>query len=125
MPSGNPIRPLQLAGRELRQLTNKPLTIEPASKFKPVKLNVARFDDCWQRKRGAAARLTAVLLIRAIRVTQTPCRALKTSDVMQRLYGAVLTARNRDVPSRCPSVSIDKSLKIPPLRRKSLRNRSE
>jgi hypothetical protein len=31
-------------------------------KFKPVKLNVARFDNAWERKRGAAVRLTAVLL---------------------------------------------------------------
>ena len=62
MPSGNPSRLLALADRELRELTNKPLTIEPARKFKPVKLNVARFDNAWERKRGAAVRLTAVLL---------------------------------------------------------------
>ena len=27
-----------------------------------MKLNVARFDNAWERKRGAAVRLTAVLL---------------------------------------------------------------
>jgi hypothetical protein len=62
MPSGNPSRLLALADREFRELTNKPLTIEPTRKFKPVKLNVARFDNTWERKRGAAVRLTAVLL---------------------------------------------------------------
>ncbi len=62
MPSGNPSRLLALADREFRQLTNKPLTIEPTRKFRPVNLNVARFDNSWERKRGAAVRLTAVLL---------------------------------------------------------------
>jgi hypothetical protein len=62
MPSGNPSRLLALADREFRDLTNKPLTIDPTRKFKPVKLNVARFDNTWERKRGAAVRLTAVLL---------------------------------------------------------------
>jgi hypothetical protein len=45
MPSGNPSRLLALADREFRELTNKPLTIEPTRKFKAVKLNVARFDS--------------------------------------------------------------------------------
>jgi hypothetical protein len=40
MPSGSPAR------------TNKPLTIEPTRKFMPVKLNIARFDNAWERKRG-------------------------------------------------------------------------
>lgn len=62
MPSGNPSRLLALADREFRELTNKPLTVGPTRKFKPIKLNVARFDNAWERKRGAAVRLTAVLL---------------------------------------------------------------
>jgi hypothetical protein len=62
MPVGTPARLLHLADREFRELTNKPLTIEPKRKFKAVKLNVARFDNTWERKRGAAVRLTAVLL---------------------------------------------------------------
>jgi hypothetical protein len=61
MPSG-PMRLLHLADREFRQLTNKPVVIEPTGKFKPIKLNAARFDSGWDRKRGAAVRLTAVLL---------------------------------------------------------------
>ena len=62
MPTGNPVRLLTLADREFRQLTGKPVAIEPARKFKPMKLNAARFDSSWDRKRGAAVRLTAVLL---------------------------------------------------------------
>jgi len=62
MPVGTSARLLHLADREFRQLTNKPVTIDPARKFKPGKLNVARFDNTWERKRGAAVRLTAVLL---------------------------------------------------------------
>ncbi len=62
MPSGNPSRLRALAYRQFRELTNKPLTIEPTHKFNPVKLNVARFDNTWELKRGAAVRLTAVLL---------------------------------------------------------------
>jgi hypothetical protein len=61
MPTGNPARLLQLADREYRQLTNKPATITPTRKFKPIKLNAARFDTGWDRKRGAAVRLTAVV----------------------------------------------------------------
>jgi hypothetical protein len=37
----NQVRLLALADREFRELTNKPLTVEPRRKFKPVKLNVA------------------------------------------------------------------------------------
>jgi hypothetical protein len=53
---------LQFADREFRQLTGKPTAIEPTRKFKPVKRNASRFDTGWERKRGAAVRLTAVLL---------------------------------------------------------------
>jgi hypothetical protein len=60
MPPGNPSRLLKLADREYVQLTGKPTTPVPSRKFKPVKLNVARFDSAWDRKRGAAVRLTAV-----------------------------------------------------------------
>ena len=62
MPSGNASRLLALADREFRQFTNKPLSVESARKFKPVKLNVARFDNTWERNREAAVRLTALLL---------------------------------------------------------------
>lgn len=63
MPPGNPTRLLTLADREFRQLTEDRSAAPPAPRrFKPVRLNVARFDQSWDRKRGSAARLMAVLL---------------------------------------------------------------
>lgn len=63
MPLGNPTRLLKLADREFRQLTEDRSATPPAPrKFRPVRLNVARFDQSWDRKRGSAARLMAVLL---------------------------------------------------------------
>ena len=62
MSPANSVRLLKLADREFHQLTGKPATPVPRRKFKPVKLNAARFDSAWDRKRGAAVRLTAVLL---------------------------------------------------------------
>lgn len=62
MPPGNPARLLKLADREFRQLTEDPAPQPSTRKFKPIKLNAARFDTSWDRKRGAAVRLTAVLL---------------------------------------------------------------
>jgi hypothetical protein len=38
MPVGTSARLLHIADREFRELANKPLTIEPGRKFKPVKL---------------------------------------------------------------------------------------
>jgi hypothetical protein len=60
--SPNPSRLLKLADREFRQLTGKPPAPVPSRKFKPVRLNAAKFDSGWDRKRGAAVRLSAVLL---------------------------------------------------------------
>lgn len=63
MPPGNPTRLLKLADREFRQLTEDRTAAPPAPRrFKPVRLNVTRFDQSWDRKRGSAARLMAVLL---------------------------------------------------------------
>jgi hypothetical protein len=62
MPQGNPVRLLSLADREFRQLTGKPVAVESGAKFKAMKLNPSRFGKEWDRKRGAAVRLTAVLL---------------------------------------------------------------
>jgi hypothetical protein len=62
MSPGNPARLLKLADRAYQQLTGKPAIPAPTRKFKPMKLNAARFDSAWDRKRGAAVRLTAVLL---------------------------------------------------------------
>ena len=62
MSPSNPVRLLKLADREFRQLTEKPSALPAVRKFKPIRLNAARFDQSWDRKRGAAVRLTAVLL---------------------------------------------------------------
>jgi len=62
MPTGNPTHLLRLADREFKALTEARPTPQPSRKFKPMKLNVARFDQSWDRKCGAAARLTAVVL---------------------------------------------------------------
>ena len=62
MSPGNPARLLKLADREYSQLTGKPVASVPSRRFKAVRLNPARFSADWDRKRGAAVRLTAVLL---------------------------------------------------------------
>lgn len=62
MSPGNPSRLLKLSDRAFQQLTGKPAVPVLAQRFKAVKLNAARFDSGWDRKRGAAVRLTAVLL---------------------------------------------------------------
>lgn len=62
MSPGNPSRLLKLSDRAFQQFTGKPAVPVPARRFKAVKLNAARFDSGWDRKRGAAVRLTAVLL---------------------------------------------------------------
>jgi len=62
MSPGNRVRLLALADREFRQLANTKPKPEPNRKFKPIKLNPARFDTAWDRKRGAAVRMTSVLL---------------------------------------------------------------
>ena len=62
MSPGHQVRLLTLAEREFRQLTGKPPMPAPTRKFTPVRLNAARFDSKWDRRRGSAVRLTAVLL---------------------------------------------------------------
>lgn len=62
MSPGNPACLLKLADREFRQLAElRPLPSRPR-KLKPLRLNATRFDQSWDRKRGAATRLTAVLM---------------------------------------------------------------
>jgi len=62
MSPGNRAQLLALANREFRQLTNTKPAPEPNRKFKAIKLNPNRFDSSWDRKRGAAVRMTSVLL---------------------------------------------------------------
>ena len=92
MAPGNPTRLLKLADREFRQLTEDPAPQPSSRKFKPIKLNAARFDTSWDRKRGAAERLTAVLLREGdVTLQQRVCeneRSMKTysdaADWLQR-----------------------------------------
>lgn len=63
MAPGNSL--LKLADREFSHLTDRPVTPTPSRRFKPRRLNPARFGPDWDRKRGAAVRLTAVILAEA------------------------------------------------------------
>lgn len=46
MATGNPMRLLSLADREFRQLTGKPIAIEPDKKFKPMKRKRSVIPSC-------------------------------------------------------------------------------
>jgi hypothetical protein len=61
-PGNNPARLLRLVDREFRELTGAPERVLPAPRFKALKINPARFDRTWDRKRGSAVRLMAVVL---------------------------------------------------------------
>src|SRR5262245_57240199 len=62
MPPGKSRSTVKLADREFRQLSETRPAKPARRTFKPIRLNAARFDQSWDRKRGAAIRLTAVLL---------------------------------------------------------------
>lgn len=62
MLAGYSPRLFNLADREFRHLTGKPAALVPARKFKPMRLDPSKFYSRWDRKCGAAVRLTAVLL---------------------------------------------------------------
>lgn len=72
---GSPGRLFKLANKEFAQLTGKPVAPVPNRKFKPVRLNPAKYSADWDQKRGAAVRLTAVILAEA------------DSDLEQRVCG--------------------------------------
>jgi hypothetical protein len=76
MSPGNPVQLLKLADREFRLLTGKPVAVEPTRRFKALKLNASKFNAAWDRKRGAAVCLTAVLLREDdIELQRRVCRA--------------------------------------------------
>ncbi len=63
MSPANRARLLALSEREFHQLAGPGKPIVPTrGKFKAMNLNLARFDNSWDRKRGAAVRLTGILL---------------------------------------------------------------
>lgn len=62
MAPGDSVRLSKLVDRESRELAREPERTPPPPKFKGVKINLARFDGTWDRKRDAAVRLMAVVL---------------------------------------------------------------
>jgi hypothetical protein len=62
MSAGNRVHLLSLAVREFRQLADARPTLPSTRKFKPIRINTSKLDTTWDRKRGAAVRLTSVLL---------------------------------------------------------------
>jgi hypothetical protein len=62
MSPANAPRFLTLTDREFRELTGKPAASEHPTKFKPIRLNPARFDQSRHTKRGAAVQLMTVVL---------------------------------------------------------------
>lgn len=62
MPIANPSGLFKLAEREFKELTEDRTKRPSDRRFKPIRLNASRFDQSWDRKRGSAMRLTAVLL---------------------------------------------------------------
>ncbi|MEJ0006445.1 MAG: hypothetical protein WDM77_08805 [Steroidobacteraceae bacterium] len=63
MAPANSIGLLRLVDREFRELTGEPArSPPPPTRFKALRINPARFDKTWDRKRGSAVRLMAVVL---------------------------------------------------------------
>src|ERR1700685_1004542 len=62
MSPGKPIRLLKLVEREFRDLTGEPQRAPPPPRFKGIRINPVRFDRTWDRMRGSAVRLMAVVL---------------------------------------------------------------
>lgn len=56
------IQLMALVEREFRRESRVPQQVKPERKFKSVKMSLARFNTGWDRKRGSAARLMAVVL---------------------------------------------------------------
>jgi hypothetical protein len=55
-------RLLSLADREFQSLIDSPARTPTPRRFRALKINLARFDRGWDRKRGAAVRLMGILL---------------------------------------------------------------
>jgi hypothetical protein len=62
MSVANRSRLLSLANQEFRRTAEGGHAVPVPRKFKGLQLNLTKYDDNWDRKRGAAVRLTAVLL---------------------------------------------------------------
>lgn len=62
MPRVNRARLLALSSREFSKESVAPAPAPANRKFRPVPLKLARYDASWDKKRGAAARMMAVIL---------------------------------------------------------------
>jgi hypothetical protein len=62
MTASNRPRLPTLADREFHELIGKPAVPDPSRKFKAININPSKFDQTWDRKRGSAVRLMAVVL---------------------------------------------------------------
>ena len=62
MANVNRARLLALSHKEFSRESAAPVTRSPTSKFGALRLNLSKFDAAWDRKRGSAARMMAVLL---------------------------------------------------------------
>lgn len=55
-------RLLSLANQEFRRTAEAGRAVPVPRNFKGLRINISKFDEGWDRKRGAAVRLTGVLL---------------------------------------------------------------
>ncbi len=62
MPTVNRSRLLALSEKEFRREAEAPEPRPARSTFRPIRLNINKYDSTWDRKRGSAARMTAILL---------------------------------------------------------------
>jgi len=56
------MRLMALSEREFQREHRAPPRVQPQRKFKPVNVNLSKLDTSWDRKRGAAARMMAIIL---------------------------------------------------------------
>jgi len=62
MPAVNRARLLALSDKEFSRESAAPVRRPAKAKFRALRLNLNKFDAAWDRKRGSAARMMAVLL---------------------------------------------------------------
>lgn len=80
MPATYRTRLAALSEREYRREAGGPVRQPAARRFRGLRLNLSRYDAAWDRKRGGAARLMAVLLRENDeQLTQRVCRDAKAA----------------------------------------------
>lgn len=62
MPAVNRMRLHALADREFKRESKSPTRSPAPARFRGIKVSLAKYDTAWDRKRGTAARLMAVLV---------------------------------------------------------------